>query len=153
MNYPVKLIIKHIFSGVLWGCTFLVFDCLVGYYLGGQSFLLSIVNEFPKHVAGSVLVGIGYRSPAVIYRVERLSLLVKSLIHFSIGTVVFFSVAFSLGWIPFEPSQIGYLVLEFLVACITFMISWFVFYLFNHCEANKINNRLRELEREDVVGK
>lgn len=153
MKHPVKSVIKHFICGILWGCTFLVIDCLVGYYLAGQSFLLSMVNDFPKHAAGSVLVGIGYRSPAVLYQIERLSLLAKSLIHFSIGTVVFFSVAFYLGWIPFRPEQIGYFVLEFLIACITFTISWFCFYLFNHCEANKINNRLRELEQEDAVRK
>lgn len=79
--------------------------------------------------------------------------MVKSLIHFSIGTVVFFSVAFYLDWIPFQPDQVGYIVLEFFIACITFMISWLCFYLFNHCEANKINGRLRELEQGDAVMK
>lgn len=147
MNPIVKLVMKYICHGISWGCTCLVFTCLIGFAAGGEDFLMPIFNNFAKHAIGSIAVGIACGSTAIIYQSERLSLPVKVIIHFAVGIGVFYPTALSLGWIPFYPDRILYTILQFLISCAIFAAIWFCFYLFNRSEAKKINNRLQELEK------
>lgn len=148
MKHPVKLILKFLLRGITWGCTYFVFFCFIAYYLQGKDFLLTILEQFPKHALGSMVVGIGYGSASVVYVWERPSLVVKAGIHFFVGTGIFFVVAFRLAWIPMQTG--GDLALEFLISCVTFALMWCVFYLFNRKEARAINERLKELENIEV---
>ena len=145
MKYSVKLIIKFLFRGIAWGCTFFVFFCLFTFYRQGKDFLLAILEYYPRHAVGSMIVGIGYGTTAIVYVLERPSLLIKAGIHFFVGTGFFYCVAFHLDWIP--PRLNRYLFLEFLVSCATFAVIWFVFYLFSCKEARTINDRLQELTK------
>ena len=123
--------------------------CLSFYVGGGEEFLREVFEDFGRQSAGAMLVGIACGGTAVIYQFERFSVMVKTIIHFCVGMGVFYPVALSLGWIPFYPDRIGYTVLQFLASCCIFMVIWFGFYLFNRNEAKRINERLREMERED----
>lgn len=143
MKHPVRLIMKFLFRGIAWGCTFFVFFCLLTFYWQGKDFLLAILEYYPRHAVGSMLVGIGYGSTSIVYVWERPSLLTKTGIHFFVGTGIFFCVAFYLAWIPLQSSR--YLILEFLVSCVTFAVMWSAFYLFSCKEARTINDRLKEL--------
>lgn len=148
MNYSVRSWMKYLLRGILWGCTFFVFFCLFAYYLWGKAFLFSILEAYPRHAAGSILVGIGYGSTPIVYGWERPSLFAKVGIHFFVGTGTFFAVAHRLSWIPMQSN--GYLVWELLVACVTFAVMWSVFYLFSRKEAGSINERLREIEKVQI---
>ncbi len=97
---------------------------------------------------GSMIVGIGSASIAIIYQFEKPSEAVKRLIHFGVGMGVFYPTALYLGWIPFYPDKILHTISSFFISCSIFMAIWFCFYLFNRGEARKINNRLRELEKD-----
>lgn len=145
MKYSVRTIMKYLLRGILWGCTFFVFFCLFAFYLQGKSFLSAILEDFPKHAAGSMLVGVGYGSTPIVYGWERPSLLAKVGIHFFVGTGMFFGVAFWLSWIPRQSNRD--LILEFLVSCLSFAVLWSVFYLFSRKEARAINERLKELSK------
>lgn len=145
MKYSVRTIMKYLLRGILWGCTFFVLFCLFAFYLQGKSFLSAILEDFPKHAAGSMLVGIGYGSTPIVYGWERPSLLAKVGIHFFVGTGTFFVVAHRLAWIPMRANR--YLIWELLVACVTFAAMWSVFYLFSRKEAGSINKRLKEIEK------
>lgn len=147
MKHPIRSVVQYLLRGILWGCTFFVFFCLAAYFWLGKEFLASIAEAFPAHAAGSMLVGIGYGSTAIIYRWERPSLAVKATIHFCVGTAVFFLTAVCLGWIPFKALRWEHILLEVLVSCITFGIVWFGFYLLGCKEAKEINDRLRDLEK------
>lgn len=149
MKHTVKLFVKYILSGISLGCTSFVIMCLSFYVGGGEEFLREVFEDFGRQSAGAMLVGIACGGTAVIYQFERFSVMVKTIIHFCVGMGVFYPVALLLGWIPFYPDRIGYTVLQFLVSCCIFMVIWFGFYLFNRNEAKRINERLREMERED----
>lgn len=145
MKLSFKSVLKYLFRGIAWGCTYFVFFCLFVYYRQGKEFLLMILENFPKHALGSMIVGIGYGSVSIVYVLERPSLLVKAGLHFLVGTGIFFGTAFRLAWIPIRSGL--YLFAEFLVSCITFAVIWIGFYLFNRKEARTINEKLRELTR------
>ncbi len=150
MKYTVKLIIKYILYGISLGCTSFVLMCLSYFAWGGEDLLMLICKDFARQSAGAMLVGIACGGTAVIYQFSRPSGLVKVLIHVCVGMGVFYPVAICLGWIPFYPDRALFTVLQFLFSCGIFMVIWFCFYLFNRKEAKRINQRLRELEREDI---
>ena len=98
----VKKVINYLFLGISWGCTFFVFTCLIGYLISGPAFLAPIVNNFPRQALGAVFVGIACGSTSIVYRIDRLSLGIQILIHFTLGMSGYFLAAFYLGWIPLE---------------------------------------------------
>lgn len=151
MKHTVKLIVKYIFYGISWGCTFFVIICL-SYFVGdGKDLLIPIFNDFARQSVGAMIVGIACGSTSIVYQFKRPSILLKTLIHFCVGMGVFYPVGIYLGWIPFHPDRIIFTVLQFLSSCGIFMIIWSCFYLFNRSEAKRINKRLRELERDNVI--
>lgn len=150
MKHAAGLIIKYMLYGISIGCTFFVIMCLSFYAGGGEEFLSMIFHDFARQSVGAMLVGIACGGTAVIYQCSRLSGFVKTLIHFCVGMGVFYPAAIYLGWIPFHPDRVFFTVLQFLCSCGIFMAIWFCFYLLNRKEAKKINERLREFEKESA---
>lgn len=148
MKGKIKLVFQYISYGISWGCTCFVVTCLFFYVNGNREALILVFEDFGRQALGAMAVGIGCGSTAVIYRWKRGSMFLKSLIHFCVGMGIFYPVAVSLGWIPFHPERVLPTVLQFLFSCGIFMAIWFCFYLLNRNEAKKINERLRELEKE-----
>ena len=148
MKHIGKMLIKYIFYGISWGCTFFVFTCLMLSLFGGEDYLRMIMEDFTRQAIGSMIVGIGSASIAIIYQFEKPSEAVKRLIHFGVGMGVFYPTALYLGWIPFYPDKILHTISSFFISCSIFIAILFCFYLFNRGEARKINNRLRELEKD-----
>ncbi len=150
MKYWIKLGIKYLCYGISWGCTVLVFACLITYAMDAPAYFTLITNDFARHALGAMIVGVACGGTAVVYQFERLSTMTKFIIHFVIGMGGFYPVALYLGWIPFDPDRILYTVLQFFVSCGIFVGIWLCFCLFNRSDARKINDRLRELEQEDM---
>lgn len=148
MKHIMKMIIKYICYGISLGCTFFVFSCLSGFIFGGEEQLSLMLKDFVRQAIGSMIVGIGCGSVSIVYQFEKLSEGVKRLIHFGVGMGVFYPTALYLGWIPFYPERILYTIFQILISCGMFVVIWFCFYLFNRGDAKKINNRLRELEKD-----
>lgn len=139
--------IKYLYWGISWGCTFFVLTCLLLYFMGGSAYLERIMNQFPKHALGSCIVGIACGSTSIVYTMEKLSRGIQILIHFTVGLGVYFLTAFYLEWIPRQGS---WSLAAFLaVGILSFIVIWALFYLYNKKEAQKWNQRLKELEKED----
>ncbi|EOT24753.1 hypothetical protein C805_02966 [Eubacterium sp. 14-2] len=153
MKQTVKLVVKYILYGISLGCTFFVIMCLSYFVGGGEALLRPIFKDFARHSVGAMIVGIACGGTAVVYQFHRLSSLAQMIIHFCIGMGVFFPTAIYLGWIPFYPGRVIYTILQFLLSCGIFMAIWLCFYLFNRNEAKRINERLRELERDNTVNR
>ena len=148
MKFWVLLGIKYFCYCISWGCTVLVFSCLTAYAINKEAYLSLIMEDFARHAIGAMIVGVACGGSAIVYQAERLSTMTKFIIHFGIGMGGFYPVALYLGWIPFYSDRMLYTVLQFLFSCGIFVGIWLCFYLFNRSDARKINNRLRELERE-----
>ena len=142
----VKKVINYLFLGISWGCTFFVFTCLIGYLIGGPAFLAPIVNNFPRQALGAVFVGIACGSTSIVYRIDRLSLGIQILIHFTLGMSGYFLAAFYLGWIPLENKW-------YILGVLIFTALWSIFFYYNIREARKMNERLKELNREEQGNK
>lgn len=150
MKHTVKLIVRYLYLGVSLGCMVFVFICLTGYLTGGEAFLEPVLKDFGRQVLGAVITGIACASTSFLYRIERLSMGIKLLIHVVVGMGSFCAVSVYLGWFSFRSKEIEDLLSPFLVFFGLFGILWICFYIYGRQDARKINDRLRELESEDL---
>lgn len=139
-------IVKLIGNGIAWGCTICMFILMTGSLIAGDEFLAMTSERFLAQAIGSIIVGIGFTVPSVIYARESLSRGMQTLIHMGTGFFIYFLVAFNLGWIPVE---FGWqmTVLSILIAIIFAFAIWFGFYLYNKREAQKLNQQLETLKK------
>lgn len=147
----LKKMIRYLFLGISWGCTFFVLTGIVGTAVAGEAFLVPITGDFIRHAVGAIFVGIFCGSSAIVYTFQKVSLWKQIALHFLVGLSGYFFIAYKLGWMPVgNVLQIaGFLV----VGITSFLAIWAGFYLYNKREAEKVNRRLRELEQEKEVTK
>ena len=93
--------------------------------------------NYTKMVIGAVIVGLGFSVPGIVYETTDFSYAVKILIHMGTGCVIFLITGYAVGW--------------FSLAGGTSVLLWVVFMLRDRRTAERINERIRELEDEDEV--
>lgn len=138
-------LIKLIIKGICWGCTISIFILMTGAATVGDSFLDMGADYFIRQSIASMIVGIGFSVPTLIYDKESLSRKIQTLIHMGIGFLVFFPIACYFNWIPtnFGP---GAILLSVVIALVTFFIIWYGYYLYYKKEAKKLNQKLEHLK-------
>ena len=92
-------------------------------------------------------MGIACGSTSIVYRIDRLSLGIQILLHFTLGMGGYFLAAFSLGWIPLENKW--YMMVFIILGVLIFTAIWSIFFFYNKREEKKMNERLKELNREE----
>lgn len=139
-------LLKLIGNGISWGCTISMFILMTGSLIAGDEFLTMTSERFWAQAIGSIIVGIGFTVPSLIYSRESLSRGIQTLIHMGTGFFIYFLVALNLGWIPFE---FGWqmTILSILIAFIFAFAIWFGFYLYNKREAQKLNQQLETMKK------
>lgn len=139
--------IKYLLWGFSWGCTAFVLTSIIGYAFAQDAFLNMLTEHFLANVIGSIIVGIGCATPSIVYQLERFTFFQQTAIHFIIGLTTFFIVAISLNWIP--TNSIGVLVSIVLINTAIFTFIWFLFYLYNKKEVEKMKQKLLEFSNEE----
>ena len=101
---------------------------------------------FSKMAIATVVIGLGFGLPAVVYDNEKLSLFTQTIIHMGIGCIVMTVTAFLVGWIPLNhgPLLMIAILLEELV--LAFVI-WFLFYLQQKKLVKQMNQRVKEINK------
>lgn len=146
----VKRIVRYLIYGIIWGCTCFVFFNCIGAAVAGKEFLRPVLDHFLAQSLGYVLIGICCGSSAVVYSFKSLAAWMQICIHFVIGLTGYFVVACNL--LKSIPRQnMGYCLVFILISVVIFTAIWSCFYLFNKWEAKKVNERLKELEKEHDV--
>lgn len=145
----VKKVIHYLFTGISLGCTLFVFTCLIGYLISGPAFLEPVVKNFPKQVFGAVFVGIACGSTSIVYCIDSLSHGIQILIHFTLGISGYLLTAFCLGWIPLENKW--YMTAFICLGILIFTVIWSIFFFYNRREAQKMNERLKEINKEESI--
>ena len=139
-------IIKYVLSGIAWGCTISTIILMIGVSLNGESWAASTPRGLVAQSLASMIVGIAWVLPSMIYENEKLSLAQQALIHFSVGFVVYFPAAIYMGWIPSNGS-IGQILTEILVIVLGSVAVWFAFYFYYRHLAKRINDRIRKITK------
>ena len=101
-------------------------------------------------VVGAVIVGLGFSVPGIVYETTDFSYAVKILIHMGTGCVIFLITGYAVGWFSLA-GGIRQCMPPILASLGTSVLLWVVFMLRDRRTAERINERIRELEDEDEV--
>ena len=126
----MKKIILYILRGIIFDIIF------------KGSFLLNHWY-YTKMAIGSMITGIAFYVPSLVYQNEKLSKGLQVFIHMGIGLITYISVGLYVGWIPLQAGAWAIAGTIVIAAVVSFLI-WFGFYLYYRQEAKRINAKLKE---------
>jgi len=138
--------IKYIFFGILSGCTLLVIIGMIVALFQGETFQTSS-SEFIKMGIGSMIIGVGFTVPSMIYENEKMAYALKVLIHLGIGLLIYLGVSIWLGWLPINLGLGGIMIYIFIAIAIAAFI-WSGFFLYYRHEAKKINEKIQARKKD-----
>ena len=139
-------LLKMIGRGIAWGCTICVFIMLTGALIGGDEFLAMSAKYFAAQAIGTMIVGLGFTVPSLIYDCEKIGRGLQTLIHMGTGFFIYFLVALNIGWIPVECGW-KVTVVSVLIAVVFAFAVWFCFYLYDKKTAEKMNRQLKAMNK------
>ena len=102
--------------------------------------------RFTKMAAGSMIVGLGFGIPSIVYNNESLPMPVKVIIHMGIGCVIYTVVAYAVGWFGGSATVAQGLIAAAVQLAVSFII-WFCFMRYYRKEAKKMNEKIQEMKR------
>ena len=145
MNDTVKDLIKSTVISI--GMALTIF-CLVGIVFDvGYGGNFSLENyRFTKMVVGSLLVGLGFGVPTVVYNKESLPMPIRVVIHMGTGCVVYTLVAYAVGWYGGSATVIQGIIIAGIQLLVAFFI-WFCFMRFYRKEAKKMNEKIQAMKQ------
>lgn len=136
----IRKIIKMVFSGIAMGCTISCLISMIGVHFIGYEWFAASERSYSAQIIASMICGIAWVVPSMVYDNEKLSRIQQMLIHFSIGMVVYLPLAFYMKWIP--TAGVGNIVFGLAMMVVTALLIWFGFYLYYRGEAQAINREL-----------
>ena len=101
---------------------------------------------FSKMAIATVVIGLGFGLPAVVYNNEKLSLFTQTIIHMGTGCIVMTVTAFLVGWIPLNHGPLLMIAILLEEIALAFVI-WFVFYLQQKKLVKQMNQRVNEINK------
>ena len=134
----MKKIILYILRGIGLGCVFFTLSGIIFDIIFKGSFLLNHWY-YTKMAIGSMITGIAFYVPSLVYQNEKLSKGLQVFIHMGIGLVTYIYV----GWIPLQAGAWAIIGTIVIAVVVSFLI-WFGFYLYYRQEAKRINAKLKE---------
>ena len=117
-----------------------IFDCI---FHGN----MEMTNyAFSKMAIATVVIGLGFGIPAVVYDNEKLSLFTQTIIHMGTGCIVMTVTAYLVGWIPMNHGPLLMIAILLEEIALAFVI-WFVFYLQQKKLIKQMNQRVKEINK------
>lgn len=140
----VKKIIKRAINGAVYGCVILTAVGVMGTLATGEGFLSSSKVGYVGNVVISILCGIAFSVPAVIYDFEKIPLWLKTVIHMGIGFLVYFPCAYYADWIPTGMGK-GIIITTILFMFAGSFLVWGGFYFYYKKKDSEINKRIHDI--------
>ncbi len=140
----MKDLLKSIVISIGMALAIFSFVGIVFDVMGGGVYTLENYR-YTKMVIASVIVGLGFGVPTLVYKSDRIPTPVKVLVHMGIGCIIYTIVAFSVGWLGGASSVIQ----GILIACIQFAVAfviWFCFMRYYRKEAKEMNDKINSMK-------
>ncbi len=138
----MKKIIGLIGTGISWGCTVSCIISMVGYSMMGNDWFLSASKGFNQQIIASMIIGMGWSLPSLIYQNEKLSFIQQWIFHMLVGVIVYIPIAFYMEWFP--KGNIFAIIISMGISLVCSLIIWFCFYLYYKNEAKVINKKIQD---------
>ena len=143
----LRNIMKRTLGGMSYGCFWFVGLGIISEIFHFDAVKDGLTSNFISQGFGSMIVGVGFVVPTIVYESEKLSTPVKMLIHLGIGFSIYFPFAVGLGWIPVNLRFLNTLILALIIVAFSIII-WFCFYLYYSSERKRINDRLKTINKD-----
>ena len=101
---------------------------------------------FSKMAIATVVIGLGFGLPAIVYDNEKLSLFTQTIIHMGTGCIIMTVTAFLVGWIPMHRGPLLMIAILLEEIALAFVI-WFLFYLQQKKLVKQMNQRVKEINK------
>ena len=134
-------LMKRTITGIAYGCTISVFIQIVGILLSSGNFLYTSEADILRSYLASIITGIAWVVPSLIYDNEKLPFVFRVLFHMSIGFSVYLICAFYAGWIP-QDFGIGYIISFILIEFVISILIWSGFYFYYRHQSKLINEKI-----------
>ncbi|MGG0668382.1 DUF3021 domain-containing protein [Sporosarcina koreensis] len=136
----MKTFLTRSILGIFFGSFLALVTILLVSYLGEKDMLDAAILS--KNALGTVFCGWFFTVTPLLFENEKLTLPVQTTLHFICVSVLYFIVAFVIGWIPFTVKGfIGMLGIFIMF----YTVIWLSFYMYFRKQAAKLNEELREL--------
>ncbi|MEK3889477.1 DUF3021 domain-containing protein [Bacillus sp. FSL K6-3431] len=136
----MKTFLVRSILGIFFGAFLTLITIFAVIYLGEKDILDSAV--LVKNALGTVFCGWFFTVTPLLFENEKLTLPIQTALHFLCVTVLYFIVAFVIGWIPFTVKGFIGMLGIFIVI---YAIIWFAFYTYFRQQAAKLNEDLNDL--------
>ncbi len=144
MNNTLKDLLKSTVISIGMSLTLFSLVCIVFDIGFGGNFSLE-GYRMTKMIIGSVVIGLGFGLPTIVYKKDSLPMPVRVLIHMGIGCVIYTLVAYIVGWIGGSASIGQGIVIAAIQLAVAFII-WFCFMRFYRSEAKKMNDKIQQMK-------
>lgn len=136
----MKVFLNRSILGILFGSFLTLITVFMTVYFGKKEVLDAAV--LVKNALGMIVCGWFFSVTPLLFETGSLSLKVQTALHFLCVVVLYFIVAFVIGWIPFTiKGFIGMLA----IFIVFYAIIWLAFYLYFKQQAAKLNEDLNDL--------
>ena len=145
----VKKLLKKIHSGVGMGCfVFVAMLFIAPVFAGGANafFATRTGEEWQLSALCFIAISLGFNVPSLVYENERLALWLRTLIHMTIGTIVYLLTAYFAGWMA---SDLVGTALRLLIALGAAAIIWLCIFLYIKAQARKMNQKIKEKQQNE----
>lgn len=145
----VKKLLKKLCSGVGTGCfAFVAMLFIAPIFAGGANafFAEKTGAEWQLTALCCILISVGFYIPSLIYENEKLALWLRTLIHMTIGTIVYLLTAYFAGWMA---SDLVGTALRLLIALGAAAIIWLCIFLYIKAQARKMNQKIKEKQQDE----
>lgn len=142
----LKNTIKVSIQGIGIACTLYLINGMIFDYLNHGSFICENWL-FSRQAIGTILVGIAFSAPTVIYGSERFPFILQFLFHMGIGCTVYVIVGLSVGWFSMQLGWRKCILLILLQLAVAFLI-WLGYAFHYRKLAKNMNKKIQEKEKE-----
>ncbi len=140
----MKDLLKSIVISIGMALAIFSFVGIVFDVMGGGVYTLENYR-YTKMVIASVIVGLGFGVPTLVYKSDRIPTPVKVLVHMGIGCIIYTIVAFSVGWLGGASSVIQGILIACIQLAVAFVI-WFCFMRYYRKEAKEMNDKISSMK-------
>ena len=143
----VKLVLKELFFGVIFGCFLLVAVVAFTHFVA-PSISQGILDNFLMTALRFIVISVGFSVSAIVHDIDRFHTGINVAINAAIGISVILIVSFFSGW--FEPQNYHIIAFTVVLSVLVMLVVWFIVFVHNKDEVRKINKRLREQASKDI---
>ena len=139
----MKDLLKSIVISIGMALAIFSFVGIVFDVMGGGVYTLENYR-YTKMVIASVIVGLGFGVPTMVYKSDKFPMPVKVLVHMGIGCIIYTIVAFSVGWLGGTASVTQGILIACIQLAVAFII-WFCFMRYYRKEADEMNKKIKSM--------